>query len=73
MSINAIQPITPSIQPTPLMASMLSTNDQLPNNTLPVDTQGTVQENAQVLPSVTLYNAHGILSKSNPNSLIAYA
>lgn len=73
ISLNAIQPITPSIQPTPLIQSMLEHNDQLPKDALPRDTQGTVQENTHLMPAVTLYNAHGILTKSNPNSLIAYA
>lgn len=72
-SLNAIEPITPSIQPVLLIQSMLEHNDQLPKDALPVDTQGTIQENTHLMPSVTLYNAHGILTKSNPNSLIAYA
>lgn len=52
---------------------MLEQTDQLPKDALPVDTQGTIQENAHLMPPVTLYNAHGILTKSNPNSLVAYA
>lgn len=73
MSLNAIEPTAPTIQVTPLLASMLAHNDQRPNNDLPVDTQGTIQENAKPMPEVTLYNAHGILTKSKPNSLVAYA
>lgn len=57
----------------PLIASMKASNDHLPKNTLPVDIHGTIQENAHSLPAVTLYNAHGILEKTHPNSLIAYA
>ena len=73
MSLNAIEPVAPSIQVTPLLATMLAHNDQRPKNNLPVDTQGTIQENAKPMPEVTLYNAHGILSKNKPNSLMAYA
>jgi len=57
----------------PLMAAMKSQTDHLPKNDLPVDTMGTIQENAHNMPAVTLYNAHGILSKTSPNSLIGYA
>jgi hypothetical protein len=61
------------LQVTPVMESMRSANDKRPNNTLPIDTQGTIQENAQNIPAVTLYNSHGILKKTNPNSLLGYA
>jgi hypothetical protein len=59
----------------PIMAAMKSGNDHMPKNTLPSDTNGTIQENAEEkkLPKVTLYNAHGILTKTDPNSLIGYA
>jgi hypothetical protein len=57
----------------PLMAAMKSQTDHLPKNGSPIDDLGTIQENVHSLPSVTLYNAHGILSKDKPNSLIAYA
>lgn len=59
----------------PIMAAMKSGNDHLPKNTLPIDTNGTIQQNAEEkkLPKVTLYNAHGILKKTDPNSLIGYA
>jgi hypothetical protein len=56
------------------MEYMKQTTDKMPNNSLPQDTQGTIQENnSSLLPPVTLYNSHGILQSSNPNSLIAYA
>ena len=58
-----------SIQP--LMAAMEGNNDQLPKNTHPVDTQGTIQQNVHSLPPIITYNAHGILNTPNPNSLIA--
>jgi hypothetical protein len=61
------------LQITPVMESIRSANDKRPSNSLPIDTQGTIQENAQNMPAVTLYNAHGILKKTNPNSLLGYA
>lgn len=57
----------------PLMAALKTQNDQLPKNTLPVDSMGTIQENAHNVPQVSLYNAHGLLDNKKPNSLIAYA
>lgn len=67
--------VTNPQQITPLLEAMTLANDQMPNNSLPADTNGTVQENAEQAahPPVTLYNAHGILVKSKPNSLIAIA
>ena len=73
MSINAITPTTPSILLTPLLSTMLLHNDQTPKTDNPAAALGTVQENTHLLPPVTLYNAHGILNKTTPNSLIAYA
>lgn len=71
---SAIQPIiSVQSQIDPLFATMLAANDQQPKNALPTETEGTVQENTHLLPPVTLYNSHGILKKSNPNSLIGYA
>ena len=52
---------------------MLQNTDKLPNNTLPLDTEGSVIADARLLPPVTLYNSHGLLVKSYPNSLIAVA
>lgn len=72
-----IQPIIdPSFSKTqfsPLLQTMLEIADNLPKTGLPTETEGTVQENTHLLPAVTLYNSHGILNKTNPNSLIAYA
>ena len=73
MSLNAIQPISPTIQLTPLMESLHASNDKLPKSNNPIQSEGTIQQNSNLLPEVTLYNSHGILSKSNPNSLIAFA
>ena len=58
---------------TPVMESIRSNNDRRPKNSLPEDTQGTIQSNVENIPEVTLYNAHGILNKTNPNSLLGYA
>lgn len=57
----------------PLMAALKSQSDQMPKNSLPSDILGTIQENVQSVPNVTLYNAHGLLDAKKPNSLIAYA
>lgn len=61
------------LQVTPVMEAMRSANDQRPSNSLPTQTYGTIQENAHSFPPVTLYNSHGILKKTNPNSLLGYA
>jgi cytochrome bd-type quinol oxidase subunit 1 len=60
----------------PVMHAMKAANDHSPKNSLPSDTEGTIQQNAdaQKLPKVTIYNAHGIIvNNKNLNSLIAYA
>ena len=61
------------IQVTPVMEAMRSNNDKRPTNSLPTETQGTIQENAHNMPPVTLYNSHGILKKTEANSLLGYA
>lgn len=58
---------------TPVMEAMRSSNDKRPKNSLPQNTEGTIQSNAKSIPEVTLYNAHGVLRKTNPNSLLGYA
>lgn len=79
-----IKPVTDSAYKTqtaeytalkPLIAAMHSNNDKLPDNSLPVNTQGTIQENADKAAKVNVvtYNAHGILKSENPNSLLGYA
>ena len=70
------QPVTQTSNYTaipPVMAAMKAGNDHLPKNELPVDELGTIQSNARNIPQVTLYNAHGLLTKSQPNSLLGYA
>jgi hypothetical protein len=61
------------IQIAPVMEAIRLANDKRPKSSLPSETEGTVQENAPNIPPVTLYNAHGIVRKENPNSLIGYA
>jgi hypothetical protein len=77
MQVNTTQPVTQTsdyLQLTPVMHAMKTSNDKMPKNTLPTNTEGTIQENnSHLLPPVTLYNSHGILKKTNPNSLIGYA
>ena len=76
-----LTPTTPVIQVSdsiaiqPLLAAMQTNNDRLPSNSLPVNTEGTIQENAEkaATPEVTLYNAHGVVYRNKPNALIAYA
>ena len=74
MSIQPINNIAPSsYQLAPLFETMLQNTDKLPDNTLPLNTEGSVISEASLLPPVTLYNSHGLLVKSDANSLIAYA
>jgi hypothetical protein len=73
---NITEPVTQIsdyLQLTPVMESIRSANDQRPSNSLPTNTEGTIQENANNFPPVTLYNSHGLLKKTNPNSLLGYA
>jgi hypothetical protein len=73
---NTVQPVkqvSEYLQLAPVMEAIRTNNDRRPSNSLPIDTQGTIQQNAQAVPPVTLYNAHGILSKTAPNTLLGYA
>lgn len=67
--------VSDSIAIQPLIAAMQTSNNKLPKNSLPINTEGTIQENAEkaAVPEVTLYNAHGIVNRNKPNALIAYA
>jgi len=74
--MNSIEPATKTsnyLELQPLMSSLKSSTDKLPKNSLPENTLGSIQENTHLLPPITLYNSHGILSKTNANSLIAYS
>lgn len=77
MQTNQIQPVTKTaeyLELLPILEAIRTNNDRRPKSSLPTETQGTTQQNnSHVVPPVTLYNAHGILSKTNPNSLVGYA
>jgi hypothetical protein len=77
MQIQPPQPVKQTaeyLQLAPIMEAIRANNDKRPSNSLPVNTNGTIQQNnGESIPPVTLYNAHGIVRKENPNSLVAYA
>jgi hypothetical protein len=77
MQNQPIQPVKQTaeyLQLAPVLEAIRTGNDKRPTNSLPIDTNGTPQQNnGKLLPPVTLYNAHGIVRKENPNSLIAFA
>jgi hypothetical protein len=50
---------------------LLTSIDKMPKNSLPINTQGTVQQNFSSTPTPTIYNAHGIVTPNSPNTLIA--
>ena len=71
--IESVKAVSSYIELAPIIAAMQANNDKRPKNSLPIDTHGTVQSNVDSIPEVTLYNAHGILSKARPNSLLGMA
>ncbi len=74
MTVQTVNSVSDYIQLAPILESMTQNNDKRPNNALPIDTNGTPQSNNDnLLPEITLYNAHGILKKTNPNSLLGIA
>jgi hypothetical protein len=76
MQNQTIQPVKQTadyLQLTPILEAIRTNNDKRPSNTLPINTNGTVQQNNSKSIPVTLYNAHGIVRKENPNSLLGYA
>jgi len=77
MQTKPIEPVKQTaeyLQLTPILEAIRTNNDKRPSNSLPTNTNGTVQENnSKSIPPVTLYNAHGIVRKENPNSLLGYA
>ena len=72
-NIEPVKQVASYIELAPIIEAIRASNDKRPQNSLPKDTQGTVQSNVENIPHVTLYNAHGILKKTNQNSLVAYA
>lgn len=78
MQVTPTQPtnnVTQYMQLQPLAASMKTNNDQLPKNSLPVDNFGTIQQVAEATakPKLSIYNAHGVVTPQQPNSIVAYA
>ena len=73
MNIEPVEQVSHYVALQPLFRAMNKANDNLPKSSFPTENLGTVISNAHVLPPVTLYNSHGILEKTNPNSLIGYA
>ena len=73
MNIEPPQRVANYMELQPVVSAMKANNDKMPKNSLPEDTNGTIQSHAVSIPPVTLYNAHGLLSKTNANSLIGYA
>lgn len=72
--IEPVKAVSSYIELAPIIAAMRAGNDKRPRNSLPVNTEGTVQSNNdKVYADVTLYNAHGILNKTKPNSLLGTA
>jgi len=71
--VSLVSSVNEYVDIAPLFKAMKTQTDHLPKNSLPTETLGTVQENTHSIPQVTLYNAHGILDKKNPNTLIGYA
>lgn len=63
-----------SMQVSPLnsiLQALMQSMDHMPKNSMPIQTNGTVQQNFGTIPSPTLYNAHGIVTPQTPNTLIA--
>jgi hypothetical protein len=73
--MNPIEPVKVSsyIELAPIIAAMQANNDKRPKNSLPINTQGTIQSNVNSISEVTLYNAHGVLKNSKPNTLLGIA
>jgi hypothetical protein len=74
-SVQSVQKVSSYIELQPLLRAMNERNNRSPKNSLPINTEGTVQSNAEseAIPNVTLYNAHGILTPTRPNALLGIA
>ena len=64
-----------SIYQTPILEALHKSLETKPTNSLPIDTNNTVQESFSQSEFFTksIYNAHGIVTPNSPNTLIAYA
>ncbi len=72
-SIAPVNSVTPSSGITPLIKTIIDSNDSLPKNTLPIDSNGTVLQNAQKSVNDVIYNNYGKILKDYQNNLIGYA
>lgn len=72
-TIEPTKTVASYIELAPIIEAMRTNNDRRPKNALPIDTEGTIQSNANPIPEVTLYNAHGLLTKTKPNTLLGIA
>ena len=71
--IESVKKVSSYIELAPIIAAMQANNDKRPKNSLPINTQGTIQSNVNSISEVTLYNAHGVLKNSKPNTLLGIA
>lgn len=53
----------------PLLEAMHTNNDKLPNSGTPVETLGTIQQSAHLIPEIRVYDSTGKII-GNPGSLI---
>jgi|LakMenEpi03Aug12_release.lakeMendotaPanAssembly.Ray.scaffolds.fasta_scaffold2457964_1 hypothetical protein len=61
----------PSVNQTSILQILLQSMDKMPKSSLPSETNGTVQQTFGTIPKPSVYNANGIVSPNNPNTLIA--
>lgn len=54
-----------------ILRILLQSMDKLPKNSFPKDSNGSIQESFGTIPQPTIYNAHGIVTPNNPNTLLA--
>lgn len=60
-----------SIYLTPILDALKKSMQMTSPQNNPVQSYGTIQQNFGSTSSPTLYNAHGIVTPNNPNTLIA--
>lgn len=72
-SIAPINSVTPSSGIKPLIKTILDSTDTLPNNSLPIDSNGTVVDNAKKSVNDVIYNNYGKILKDYQKNLIGYA
>lgn len=60
-----------SIYLRPILETLKEANTVIDNPTNIIDSYGTIQENFGSIKPTTIYNAHGIVTPENPNTLIA--